>query len=513
MNATLAPHSFVDRYRIDGVLGVGGFGVTYRATDTTLGRVVAVKEHVPPGAVRQDDGVLTGGLDESKWGVNRFIDESRRAASLNHPGVVKVHDVVVANGTGYLVMEYLEGPSLEDWVVAQGPLSGQDLIDVATGLSAGLSYLHHGDAATGRASILHLDVSPSNIICSCTVGGQLRTVLIDFGSSRSSAPTATGSYTRIVKDGFSAPELYNEQAPRSAGSDVFSFAATMLYFATAQPPPAIGMAQQATHAGVQIRPDLGGAFFSAIEQSLQPNNQHRHGSASELAGAMFGTSRTTTQPYVHVPSYSHATRHVPEMRPFIGNVTAGHGHFPAASPTRSSSRMALLVVAIVAVALVSALLATALLSGSNDGSSSVELAAEVAPDVAAPSQADSASVSPPTTLRAMPVLGPEESFRRYYNLLNEGDAGGAFALQSGSFAQAIPLEDLQVWIDKKINFAQVLSVSCSTGEDVAMCRGHMNFGLRAGGVSDEQTLVTMRIVDGRWTFNEYEVISVRKVAG
>src|SRR5437763_1294620 len=118
----------VGRYRIAADLGRGGFGITYRALDAELGCEVALKEYLPAAlAVRQDGTTVvprsTSAAQDYAWGRERFVTEGRTLAALHRvPGIVLVHDFLVANGTAYLVMELLAGQTLQDRVVRHGPL-------------------------------------------------------------------------------------------------------------------------------------------------------------------------------------------------------------------------------------------------------------------------------------------------------------------------------------------------------------------------------------------------------
>ena len=120
--------TLIGRYQVAGVLGQGGFGITYLARDTQLGRDVAVKEYLPAALAVRPDGssVLprsTEVAEDFDWGRSRFIEEGRTLANLHEaPSIVKVFDFLEANGTAYIVMELLRGGTLEERVKADGPL-------------------------------------------------------------------------------------------------------------------------------------------------------------------------------------------------------------------------------------------------------------------------------------------------------------------------------------------------------------------------------------------------------
>jgi serine/threonine protein kinase len=170
--------SMVGRYEILGVLGQGGFGITYLARDRQLGRDVAVKEYLPMAlAVRQDGrSVLprsTEVADDFGWGRGRFIEEGRTLANLHEaPSIVRVFDFLEANGTAYIVMELVRGETLEERIKNDGPLAPAAFEAILWPLLAGLQQVH-------EAGFLHRDIKPANIML-----GPDKATLIDFGASR-----------------------------------------------------------------------------------------------------------------------------------------------------------------------------------------------------------------------------------------------------------------------------------------------------------------------------------------
>jgi serine/threonine protein kinase len=270
------------RYRVESVIGVGGFGMTYRAHDATLARVVAVKEHVPPGSLRHANGFLelptSGDID---LGVNRFVDEGRRVAQLRHPSIVRVHDVIQDFGTGYLVMEYLQGETLQQTVERHGAIASSRVVAITRQLGEGLAHMHNDTGDPTRSTLLHLDISPGNVILVTDPGG-VRPVLIDFGSARALTTNVGHQHTRLVKDGYSPPELYELQTPRTKATDVYSFSATLYYAISGESPPGFGQVDSAMHHLQSTRPDVPTALHNAIESGLQLLTVHRPSSLSEF---------------------------------------------------------------------------------------------------------------------------------------------------------------------------------------------------------------------------------------
>ena len=153
----------VDNYRIDSVLGVGGFGVTYKAFDQQLERTVAVKEYFPSGlAYRAEDGTTlrartASGEEHYEYGLNRFLDEARTLAKFQHPSIVRVSRFIETNGTAYLVMDFEEGETLEATIIRVGRVDAHQVFALAVHILRGLGAVHD-------KQYLHRDIKPANVL-------------------------------------------------------------------------------------------------------------------------------------------------------------------------------------------------------------------------------------------------------------------------------------------------------------------------------------------------------------
>lgn len=225
------------KYRIEGMLGQGGFGITYRAEQVMLGRTVAIKEFFIREYCERsgDTGYVTIGTQSNRDMVElyrkKFLNEARLISNLHHPGIVQIHDIFEENGTAYYVMEYLAGESLADMVKRRGPLPEDEAEMYMFAVGKALEYIH------GK-HINHLDVKPSNII----VCDNKKVVLIDFGVSKQyDAVTDKGTSTTPVgiSHGYSPAEQYLQGGVQhfSPSSDVYSLAATLYYLLTGVRPP------------------------------------------------------------------------------------------------------------------------------------------------------------------------------------------------------------------------------------------------------------------------------------
>jgi serine/threonine protein kinase len=219
------------KYRIDGVLGQGGFGITYKAHSTALDIPVALKEFHPQGASRAGTSLRAPGtLTQKEFAEarRRFADEARTVARLTYakpnPHIVRVYDVFTENDTEYYAMEFLEGRPLSGLVEKQGPFPEADAVTIGRQIVTALEDVHH-------AGMLHRDVKPDNVMM--TARGA---VLIDFGSARAIA--AAGRQSIVITPGYAPLEQYASEAKRGPFTDVYALAATLFFALTGKEPVA-----------------------------------------------------------------------------------------------------------------------------------------------------------------------------------------------------------------------------------------------------------------------------------
>ncbi len=217
------------RYRIEGVLGRGGFGVTYLATDTRLKRRVALKEYLPAGLAARaaSDYRLRPAPGERgarcRAGMARFITEARTLARFCHPGIVQVYNVFKANDTAYIAMQYRRGRSLEDLLLAGRHRDEQALLAMLWPLLESLERVH-------GAGYVHRDIKPGNIYV-CQRGGPL---LLDFGCAR----PASQDEERIceLSPGYAPYEQYRA-CGQGPWTDIYGLGATLYEAVTGSAPP------------------------------------------------------------------------------------------------------------------------------------------------------------------------------------------------------------------------------------------------------------------------------------
>ena len=224
-DTVLPPGTRIDQYVITGLLGRGGFGITYLIRDEMLNKDFALKEFFPEDLVRREGRGLkflsrANAEDDYRWGLKKFFDEARLLAQFNHPNIIGVRRVFEANDTAYMVLDLVKGMTFEKWLRGLDSRPTQDELDLVAGpLLSALALVH--DNRTW-----HLDISPENIMIRAADGAP---ILLDFGASRFEIKQHSQLVSALVfKSGYSAPEQYTSNADRyGAWTDIYAFAATL----------------------------------------------------------------------------------------------------------------------------------------------------------------------------------------------------------------------------------------------------------------------------------------------
>lgn len=270
-------------YRLEGVLGAGGFGMTYLAWDTHLEKHVAIKEYLPTDlAIRALDGsvvpVATEHEYDYKWGLERFIQEARTLARFSHPHIVRVNRYFEANGTGYMVMDYEKGESLNQMLRRAAALDEPGLREILMPLLDGLQAVH-------AAGFLHRDIKPSNIFLRESGGP----VLLDFGAARAAVGGATRSMTAVLTPGYAPLEQYASDARQGPWSDLYALAG-VLYRAIVgeSPPDAVSRLKddRVQHRLADATARMSAPFVKAIEWALAIDEKRRPQNVSEWRSAL-----------------------------------------------------------------------------------------------------------------------------------------------------------------------------------------------------------------------------------
>ena len=283
-----------NRYMIGTVIGAGGFGITYKAWDETFEKLVAIKEFFPRGLVSRTDAttmsVYSGEETSFEHGKTRFLKEARNLSKLNtNPRVVTVLDFFEANGTAYLVMEYLDGCTLKEYVkLTGGTLPVEMVMTMAESMCDVLEDIH-------AIGMIHRDISPDNIfICQ-----DFSYKLIDFGSSKLSATDTELSSTILLKHGYAPFEQYSKSGLVGPWTDIYSLSATMYKLLTGVlPPEAIDRISSDNLIPPIVRNHQIPKYFSdAIMRGLSVKIEDRYQNASDFKKALFEKAVWSDVPY------------------------------------------------------------------------------------------------------------------------------------------------------------------------------------------------------------------------
>ena len=226
-----------EQYLVGRVLGHGGFGITYLGWDLNLESKLAVKEYLPSGVATRTTGTVTvspfsgQARQDFDWGLEKFLEEGRVLARFkSHPGIASVFNFFRANGTAYLVMEYLEGCTLAQYLDQHdGQIPFGMAVRVLAPVMQALREVH-------GAGILHRDISPDNIYI--TRSGPVK--LLDFGAARYALGQHSRNLSVILKEGYAPEEQYRTKGVQGPWTDVYATAATLYGAITGKiPPPAL----------------------------------------------------------------------------------------------------------------------------------------------------------------------------------------------------------------------------------------------------------------------------------
>ena len=224
----------IGRYIIEGVLGQGGFGITYLGIDELHEKKVAIKEFFPQGIVTrnieyQDTVTVTfvGEKDNYEKGKERFLKEARTMAKFSKDkGIVKALDFFEINNTAYIVMEYLEGVTLKQYLRENKRIDAEDLVELLVPLIESLDEIH-------SQGLIHRDISPDNIMV--LPDGRIK--LMDFGAARDYTEFGEKSLSIVLKPGYAPPEQYQTHGVQGPWTDIYALCATMYKCITGENPP------------------------------------------------------------------------------------------------------------------------------------------------------------------------------------------------------------------------------------------------------------------------------------
>ena len=276
-----------NRYVIEKVLGEGGFGITYKGIDKLLAVEVAVKEYFPQGFVTRNnvysEEITTTQMkyeDLFQKGKERFLSEARVLAKFNkESGIVSVTDFFEENNTAYIVMEYLDGITLKDYIENNGLLSMDDMLGLMSPLMEALDAVH-------KEGLIHRDISPDNIMLLSNGGIKL----MDFGAARTYTEFGQKSLSIMLKHGYAPEEQYRTHGVQGPWTDIYALSATIYKCITGQTPVESlqrvlsDTLQSPSQMGIQIQPWQ----EYALMKGLSVRQENRYQNMREYCQDLYG---------------------------------------------------------------------------------------------------------------------------------------------------------------------------------------------------------------------------------
>ena len=275
------------RYMVGTAIGVGGFGITYKAWDNTLDQMICVKEYYPSanGIVNRSPGearvIMYSGNREIEFlnGKKRFLDEARNTVRFNtHPNIVHVYDFFEENGTAYYTMEYLDGISYKDFIKMNGgKININTARDVTIAVLDALKELH-------KVGFIHRDISPDNIfICSNSV-----IKVIDFGAARFSTGEEEKSLSVILKPGYAPPEQYQKKSRQGPWTDIYAVGAMFYRAITGRMPDESvnRMVKDEMPSPSDLDPEIPETISTAIMRAMAVNQELRFRNTDQFRQAI-----------------------------------------------------------------------------------------------------------------------------------------------------------------------------------------------------------------------------------
>jgi len=352
LNALPAGFEF-EGYRIEKVLGTGGFGITYLATETAIDRQVAIKEYLPAGIAgrKPDDNrimpVSETDKDDYQWGLDRFQKEAATLVTFRHPNIVPVLRYFNAFDTAYLVMEYQVGESLEAILLRDGAMPEARIREILEPLLDGLEQVH-------AKGFLHRDIKPDNIY----IRDDGSPVLIDFGAARETLNKSKG-LTAIITEGYAPVEQYETGGNQGPWTDIYALGASIYRCMTGERPPeapkraaalARGEPDPLTPIGALVgRNEYSTELVASVEYALRALERDRPATIADWKAVLAGA----TPPAASVPNVGQQPAYPsPSGEGADGTILAGRPTKAAAPAAPKRSRKPLIVAAAAGVAVV-----------------------------------------------------------------------------------------------------------------------------------------------------------------
>lgn len=306
-----------ERYKIEEVIGAGGFGITYRAWDPLLQSYVAIKEYYPSGiATRSADSskvCVPVGQEQREYhrGRIRFLKEAQDVARFqSEPNTVSIYDYLEENDTAYMVMEYLHGCTLKQYIREHGGrLDTDHILHICLSVLDALAVVH-------KAGMIHRDISPENIfICE-----DLTVKLIDFGAAKQVYLDGEQMMSVVLKPGYAPPEQYAKKDKQGPWTDIYALGATLYFAATGEKPEeSFGRVLEDTIKPVcEVNPEIPRAMSQVIMRAMSVKIEDRYQTVEAMREALLAGEGQNAQmePYV-IPASRISKRDLPKKRGFL----------------------------------------------------------------------------------------------------------------------------------------------------------------------------------------------------
>jgi serine/threonine protein kinase len=287
-NKALPMGTVLREWRIAEVLGVGGFGIVYKAQGIYFNELVAIKEYFPSSISERDAEDTVVPIDSEAeevhaLGLKKFVEEAKLLWNLStptrHPNIVSVRSLFEIHGTAYMVMDFEDGISLSRMLKQGRRFNERSLWNILQPIAEGLERAH-------RVGVLHRDIKPPNIL----INEDNRPVLIDFGSARFEAAEATSTKVTFHTPPYAAIEQYVKTYPQGPWTDIYALGVVMYECITGEKPPEV---LERLHAGLGKPlasgkwPGYGKRFLAAVDSAMIVKPDERPQSLSGWL-AMFG---------------------------------------------------------------------------------------------------------------------------------------------------------------------------------------------------------------------------------
>lgn len=275
-------------WRIEEVLGVGGFGIVYKARGVYFNELVAIKEYFPSSISERDSADTVVPIDSDAeevhaLGLKKFVEEAKLLWNLStpsrHPNIVSVRSLFEIHGTAYMVMDFEDGVSLSKMLKQGRRFNERSLWNILKPIAEGLDRAH-------RVGVLHRDIKPPNML----INEDNRPVLIDFGSARFDTAEATSTKVTFHTPPYAAIEQYVKTYPQGPWTDIYALGVVMYECVTGEKPPEV---LERLHAGLGTPlsggkwPGYSKKFLEGIDAAMVVKPEDRPQSLSDWL-AMFG---------------------------------------------------------------------------------------------------------------------------------------------------------------------------------------------------------------------------------